>query len=87
MEQLSAKICEQARLFGAALKYPALSFGYVYDVDDPNQHGIYPPILFTTNFAQAFDAYTGDPLFNVTAVPTGTPRSRSSRRTAKTYLN
>ncbi len=51
---------------------PALSFGYVYDVDNPNQHGTYPPILFTSNFAQAYDAYTGDPLFNVTAVPSGT---------------
>ena len=51
---------------------PALSFGYIYDVDNPNQHGTYPPILFTSNFAQAYDAYTGDPLFNVTGVPTGT---------------
>jgi hypothetical protein len=51
---------------------PAISFGYVYDVDNPNQHGTYPPILFTSNFAQAYDAYTGDPLFNVTGVPTGT---------------
>jgi hypothetical protein len=51
---------------------PAISFGYIYDLDNPNQHGVYPPILFTANFAQAFDAYTGCPLFNVTAVPTGT---------------
>ena len=51
---------------------PPISFGYIYDVDNPNQHGTYPPILFTSNFAQAFDAYTGCPLFNVTAVPTGT---------------
>src|SRR5665647_574804 len=39
---------------------PALSFGYIYDVEDPNQHGVYPPILFTSNFARAFDAYTGN---------------------------
>jgi hypothetical protein len=51
---------------------PAISFGYVYNVDNQNQHGVYPPILFTSNFAQAYDAYTGDPLFNVTGVPTGT---------------
>jgi hypothetical protein len=51
---------------------PALSFGYIYDVDNPNQHGVFPPILFTSNFAQAYDAYTGCPLFNVTGVPTGT---------------
>ncbi len=51
---------------------PALSFGYIYNLWDPDQHGVYPPILFSTNFAQAYDAYTGDPLFNVTGVPTGT---------------
>jgi outer membrane protein assembly factor BamB len=50
---------------------PALSFGYVYDVEDQNQHGVYPPILFTSNFGRAFDAFTGDPLFNVTGVPRG----------------
>jgi hypothetical protein len=25
---------------------PAPSFGYIYDVHEPNQHGTYPPILF-----------------------------------------
>ncbi len=50
---------------------PAPSFGYIYDVEDPNQHGVYPPILFTANFAQAFDGDTGTPLFNVTNVPFG----------------
>jgi len=49
---------------------PALSFGYVYDVQDPNQHGTYPAILFTSSW-RAFDAYTGNPLFNVTNVPSG----------------
>ena len=49
---------------------PSLSFGYIYNVYDPNQHGVYPGILFTSNFARAFDAQTGDPLFNVTGVPT-----------------
>ena len=51
---------------------PALSFGYIYDVQDPNQHGVYPAILFTSNFGEAFDADTGDWLFNVTNVPSGT---------------
>jgi hypothetical protein len=51
---------------------PALSFGYMYDVQDVNNHGVYPPLLFTSNFARAFDAYTGNPMFNVTGVPTGT---------------
>jgi outer membrane protein assembly factor BamB len=48
---------------------PALSFAYIYDLYDPNQHGVCPAILFTSNFARAFDAATGNPLFNVTAVP------------------
>jgi hypothetical protein len=51
---------------------PALSFGYIFNLWDQDQHGTYPPILFTANFARAFDAYTGDPMFNVTGVPTGT---------------
>ena len=52
---------------------PALSFGYIFNLWDPDQHGVFPPILFTSNFAQAFNAYTGTPMFNVTSVPTGTP--------------
>jgi hypothetical protein len=49
------------------------AFGYYQDVDTPNEHGIpYEGILFTANFARAFDARTGNPLFNVTGVPTGT---------------
>jgi hypothetical protein len=51
---------------------PTLSFGYIYNLWDPDQHGVFPPILFTTNFARAFDAYTGEQLFNVTGVPGGT---------------
>ena len=51
---------------------PALSFAYIYNLWDPDQHGTFAPILFTSNFARAFDAYTGRALFNVTGVPTGT---------------
>jgi len=51
---------------------PVLSFAYIYDVQDPNQHGVYPALLFTSNFARAFDADTGDPQFNVTGVPSAT---------------
>jgi hypothetical protein len=51
---------------------PALSFAYVYAIHDPQQHGTYPAVLFTANFGRAFDADTGEPLFNVTGVPTGT---------------
>ena len=51
---------------------PALSFGLIFNVWDQDQHGTFPPILFTSNYAQAFDAYTGNALFNVTGVPAGT---------------
>jgi len=60
---------------------PALSFAYIYDVQDPNQHGVYPAILFSGGggfFAfgpvtwRAFDADTGTPMFNITNVPSGT---------------
>ncbi len=50
---------------------PALSFALIWDVQDPNQHGVYPAILATANFAQCFDADSGDPIFNVTNVPSG----------------
>ncbi len=50
---------------------PALSFAYVSGMHTPNYHGVYPAILFTSNFGRAFDAHTGTPLFNVTGVPSG----------------
>jgi len=53
---------------------PALSFAYIYDVEDPNQHGVFPTVLiaapgFGGSNWQAYDADTGNPLFNVTSVP------------------
>jgi hypothetical protein len=53
-----------------------LSFGYIFNLWDPDQHGTFPPILvainsFTGNW-QLYDAYTGDALFNVTGVPSST---------------
>jgi hypothetical protein len=51
---------------------PPLSFAYIYDVEDPQQHGVYPAILATSNFGNAYDADTGEPLFNVTSLPSGT---------------
>jgi len=45
-------------------------FGYVYTSgNNPNMHGTWPGILFTADFGQAFDALTGNPLFNVTNIP------------------
>jgi hypothetical protein len=48
---------------------PAFSFAYIYDVEDPNQHGVHPAILFTSNFGEAYDAETGNLLFEVEDVP------------------
>jgi hypothetical protein len=61
---------------------PAMSFAYVYDVQDSNQHGVYPPILFsvtggTSLFGispmtwMAYDAFTGDYMFTVSNIPVG----------------
>ncbi len=54
---------------------PPLSFGYIFNLWDPDQHGTYPPVLVATNgFTgnwQLYDAYTGEPLFNVTNIPSG----------------
>ena len=59
------------QLIWSRLDVPALSFGYIYDHHDPDQHGAFPAILATANFARLFDAETGNQLFNVTGVPTG----------------
>jgi hypothetical protein len=49
----------------------ALSFGYIYDAQDVNQKGVEQPILFTSDFGQAYDAWTGQYLFNATNMPGG----------------
>jgi hypothetical protein len=51
---------------------PTISFAFIYDLETPNFHGVYPAILFTSNFANAYDAATGKWLFNVTGAPTST---------------
>ena len=56
-----------------AIPAGGLSFGYIYDAQNPNQKGVQQPVLFTSSFAEAFDAYTGAYLFNVTNIPTGGP--------------
>ena len=59
-----------------------LSFGYIYDLQDPNQHGVIPPLLVAavsvynqffvpSTTWQMYDAYTGISLWNITNVPTG----------------
>jgi len=54
---------------------PAISFAYLYDLRNPQQYGVYPPILFASDASsrwQAYDADTGNWLFNVTNIPSGT---------------
>jgi outer membrane protein assembly factor BamB len=50
------------------------SFGYLYDFESPNQHGVLPEgLLFTDNFARAYDPSTGVlTTMNITGVPSGT---------------
>ncbi len=54
---------------------PALSFAYIYDVEDPNQHGVHQAILFAAvGFFggppwEAYDADTGNYMFTVENVP------------------
>jgi len=51
---------------------PTLNFAYIYDLETPQQHGVYQAILCTSNFGQGFDADTGEHLFDTTGVPSGT---------------
>jgi len=67
------------------INIPYLSFGYIYNLWNPDQHGVYPPMLIasvtggtvgTVTYPwptqwEIFDAYTGLPMFNVTNVPSG----------------
>jgi len=50
------------------------SFGYILNYDDANQHGTLPQgLLFTSNFARAYDPNTGIlTKWNMTNVPSGT---------------
>ncbi len=52
----------------------APSFGYLYDFESGNQHGVLPEgLLFTNNFARAYDPGTGVlTTMNITNVPSGT---------------
>ena len=45
---------------------PTFSFGFTFDVQSPNQHGVYPAWLCTSNFGQVYDMWTGTNIFNVT---------------------
>jgi hypothetical protein len=51
---------------------PTISFGFTFDVQSPNQHGVYPAWLCTSNFARVYDMWTGENVFNSTGRPRGT---------------
>jgi hypothetical protein len=58
---------------GVDSAWPVPSFGYLYSAHTENQHGAIPNgILFSSNFAVAYEPWTGQRLFNVTNVPSGT---------------
>jgi len=51
----------------------APTFGYIYDFNSENQHGVIPPgMLFTNNFGYGYDPVTGQLRINITGVPSGT---------------
>ncbi|MCW3998705.1 MAG: hypothetical protein NWE93_00515 [Candidatus Bathyarchaeota archaeon] len=52
---------------------PAIACGYTFDVQSPNQHGVYPAWLCTSasNFGNVYDMWTGKNLFNVSGSPSG----------------
>jgi hypothetical protein len=58
---------------GVEAGWPVPSFGYLYATHTENQHGVSPRgILFSSNFGVAYEPWTGQRLFNVTNVPSGT---------------
>ena len=50
---------------------PTLSFAYIYNTQQPNQHGVQQPVLCTSDFRRCYDADTGNLLYEVTGVPSG----------------
>jgi hypothetical protein len=72
------------QLIWSSTTMPPPTFGYIYDIQDPNQHGATPPILISQSGGpgffggpgtpitwQAYDADTGVSVFNVTNIPIG----------------
>jgi hypothetical protein len=51
-----------------------ISFALIFDVQNPNQHGVYQPIIVSESGStwMAYDAYTGAALFTAINVPVGT---------------
>jgi len=75
---------ETGQVIWSRTDVPYIDFAYVYDVQDPNQHGVYPPMLISVAGGpnspmgtllpetwKAYDAFTGDYMFTVTNIPVG----------------
>jgi hypothetical protein len=72
-----ATVCVDLRTgqeYWRRIEVPALSHALVYDVQNPNQHGEFNPLLVarTGTTWMVYDAYTGNFQFNATNVPSGT---------------
>jgi hypothetical protein len=52
---------------------PKFDFGIIYDVEDPQQHGVYPPMLIDTAGStwHIYDAYTGQFMVDAVGIPSG----------------
>lgn len=73
---------------GVDSSWPIPSFGYLYAAHTENQHGAIPNgILFSSNFAVAYEPWTGQRLFNVTGVPSGTAVIGSQGEILRYQLN
>ncbi len=67
---------QTGQLIWSRTDVPALSFGYIYDMQTPDYHGVWPPILVASVNGgwKGYDGDTGDYLFNVSNIPsTGVP--------------
>ena len=68
---------ETGQVIWSRTDVPYIDFAYLYDVQDANQHGVYPPILISVTSGigseswKAYDAFTGDYMFTVSDIPLG----------------
>ncbi len=51
-DQQHALTCKQDRHSGLTRTWVQYRFAYVYDAEDPNQHGVWPPVLIRSNRQQ-----------------------------------
>jgi hypothetical protein len=65
---------QTGQLIWSKTTVPALSFGYIYDMQNPDYHGVWQPMLVAVSGTSwlVFDADTGDALFTAINVPSGT---------------